>query len=300
MLMTRFSHALATGAILAFLAAAPAFAQGGVATVNGEPITGRDIDQRMRVMGTLFRQPLSRQAALEQLIDDKVKGVEARRLGMRVTEAHQNEMMTRLAGSVRQQPTQFEQNLSKAGIEPEAVRAKITADAIWGELVRQRGRNNVISNAELNEETEKRVAKGEARVTDYVVRQVVFVVPPGVGIGQRERDANAARGRVSDCESGVEYLRTLRDVAVKERIGRTSADLSKQTTDLLQKTPIGRMTAPARSDQGVEMLLVCEKNDRQDVGRLRQQIEQELQQKRTQGNVDGYLKELRAKVDIRR
>jgi peptidyl-prolyl cis-trans isomerase SurA len=275
-------------------------AQGGVVTVNGEPVTNRDIEQRMRVMGTLFRQPLSRNAALEQLIDDKVKAAEARRLGMRVTDSHQNEMMTRLAGSMRQQPTQFEQNLSKAGIEPEAVRAKISADAIWGELVRQRGRNNVISNAELNDETEKRAAKGEAKVVDYVVRQIVFVVPPGSSPGQRERDAGSARARVQDCEAGVDFLRTLRDVAVKERIGRTSTDLSKQTNDLVAKTPVGRLTAPYRSDQGVEMLLICEKNERQDIGRLRQQVEQEIQQKRAQGNVDGYLKELRAKVDIRR
>jgi peptidyl-prolyl cis-trans isomerase SurA len=298
--MKRFAQAFASGALLALIAAAPAVAQTGIATVNGEAITNRDIEQRMRVMGTLFRQPISRGAALEQLIDDKVKSAEARRLGMRVTDSHQNEMMTRLAGSLRQQPTQFEQNLSKAGIEPDAVRAKISSDAIWSELVRQRGRNNVISNAELNEETEKRVAKGEAKVTDFVVRQVVFVVPPGVSPGQRERDAGAARGRVTDCEAGVDYLRTLRDVAVRERVGRTSSELQKQTNDLMQKTPVGRLTAPYRSDQGVEMLLLCEKNERQDVGRLRQQIEQELQQKRVQGTVESYLKELRAKVDIRR
>jgi peptidyl-prolyl cis-trans isomerase SurA len=292
---------LAAGLALAVPFSFPAAAQSsGVATVNGEPITNRDIDQRVRVLAQVFRQPVSRQAALEQLINDKAKAAEGRRLGMRVTQAHQDDMMNRLAASLNQRPTDFEQNLNRAGIEPDAVRAKIAADAVWNELLRVRSRSGNVSNAELNAELEKRVAAGAARVTDYVVRQVIFVVPPGSGPGQRERDANAARARFTDCDTGVDYLRTLRDVAVRERIGRTSSDLSKQTNDLLQKTPLGRLTAPFRSPQGVEMLAVCEKTDRQDVSRLRAEIEQEILQKRNQGTEGGYLNELRAKVEIRR
>jgi peptidyl-prolyl cis-trans isomerase SurA len=290
------------GLAAALIMATPAVAQraSGVATVNGEAITARDIDQRMKVMGALFRQPVSRQAAMEQLIDDKVRQAEARRLGMKVTDAHQRDMMNRLAANARQEPTEFEQNLSKAGIEPNAVREKVSADAIWSELLRIRSRSSSISNAELNAEVERRAAKGEARVTDYVIRQVVFVVPPGVGAGQRMGQANAARGRFTDCEAGVEYMRSLPDVAVRERIGRTSTELPKQTNDLLAKTPVGRLTPAFASPQGVEMIAVCEKNDRQDIGALRQTVEQELQQKRSQGSTAAYMQELRTKVDIRR
>jgi peptidyl-prolyl cis-trans isomerase SurA len=293
------SMAALTAAFMIF--SAPAVAQrAALATVNGEPITARDVDQRMKVMSQLFRQPVSRQQALELLINDKVQGAEARRLGMKVTDAHQKDMMTRLAASARQEPTQFEQNLMRAGIEPEAVREKISADAVWGELLRARARSNNISNAELNTELEKRAAAGGARVIDYVIRQIIFVVPPGVSAGQRMGQANAARGRFTDCDSGVEYMRSLPDVAIKERIGRASNDLSKQTQDLLAKTPVGRLTPAFASPQGIEMIAVCEKNERQDLGALRSQIEQELQQKRSEGSSEAYLRELRGKVEIRR
>lgn len=280
---------------------APARAQrSGVAFVNGEAITSREIDQRMRVSSAIFRQPLSREAAVQQLIDDKVKAAEARRLGMRVTDQHQNEMLNRLAGSAGQRPAEFEQNLLKAGIEPDAVRAKISSEAIWSELLRIRSRTGNVSNAELDAELQKRVAAGGAKVTDYVVRQVIFVVPSGVSPGQRLRDANAARGRFTDCETGVEAMRALPNVAVRERLGRTSVDLPKPTAELLAKTPLGRLTPPYSSAQGVEMLAVCEKNERQDVAYLRNEIEKEILEKRTQGSSDAYLRELRAKVDIRR
>jgi peptidyl-prolyl cis-trans isomerase SurA len=278
---------------------APAFAQ-SVATVNGEPITSRDVDQRMKVSALLFRQPLSRAAAIQELIDDRVKINEGRRLGMRVTPQGLDEALGRLAANARQSQVQFEQNLIRAGIEPDQVKAKLNAQIIWSELLRQRSRGGNISNAELNAELERRAARGDAQVIDFVIRQVIFVVPPGVGAGQREREASAARARFTDCETGVDYVRTLRDVAVKERVARTSTELPKPTAELLSKTPVGRLTPPFRSEQGVEMLAVCERRERQDNIQLRNQIEQELQSKRTEGSATQYLNELRQKVEIRR
>jgi peptidyl-prolyl cis-trans isomerase SurA len=280
--------------------AAPAMAQGSVVAVNGEPITDRDINQRMRINQLLYRKPTSRPAALEELINDRVKLAEGRRQGMRATNAGMDEIMSRFASQNRQTLPVFEQNLSKAGIEPEALRGKIAADTIWTELLRNRSRNRNVSNSDLNAEVDRRAAKGEAMVTDYVVRQVVFVVPQGSSPGQRERDANAVRGRFTDCDSGVELMRTLRDVAVKERIGRSSGDLSKPLNDTLSKTPLGRLTAPYRSEQGIEMLAVCEKNQREDRGALRTRVEQELQEKTATTGSDTYLKELRSKVVITR
>ncbi|MGL4635031.1 MAG: SurA N-terminal domain-containing protein [Beijerinckiaceae bacterium] len=277
-----------------------ASAQGAVARVNGEPITSREVDQRMLVSRLVFQKPLSRDAAIRELIDDKVKLNEGRRLGMRVTSAFLDETMSRMAGNNRQSPAQFEQNLGRAGIDAESVKAKVSAEAVWGELLRARSRNSNVSNAELNAEVERRAAKGDARVTDYVVRQIVFVVPQASNPGQRERDANAVRGRFTDCDTGVEFMRTLRDVAVRERISRSSSEISKALNDTLQKTPIGRLSPPYRSEQGIEMLAVCEKKDREDRIALRGTIEQEMQQKRTQGGSDAYLNELRSKVEIKR
>ncbi len=299
--MSVFLRSCAAALFLSLASTAPSVAQGGAAaSVNGEPITARDIEQRMKVSGMLFRQPLNRAAALQELIDDRVKLAEGRRLGMRVTPQGLDEALGRLASSARQTPVQFEQNLIRAGIDPEQVKAKLNAQIIWGELLRQRSRSGNVSNAELNAELERRTARGEARVTDFVVRQVVFVVPTGTSPGQRERDANAARSRFTDCDTGVDYLRTLRDVAVRERISRSSTELPKPTAELLQKTPVGRLTAPFRSEQGVEMLAVCEKTERQDNIQLRNQIEQEILSKRTEGTAAQFLQDLRRKAEIRR
>jgi peptidyl-prolyl cis-trans isomerase SurA len=258
------------------------------------------VEQRVKVSSAVYRRPLSQSQALQELIDDKIKLGEGRRIGMRMTPAGIEEIMTRIASGNRQNLAQFEQNLSRAGIDPEAVKAKISADTIWTELQRQKARSGSISNAELNAELERRVAKGEATVTDYVLRQIIFVVPRDSNPGQREREANAARGRFSDCEAGVETMRALRDVAVKERIGRVSTDLSDNLNTLLKKTPVGGLTPAFRTEQGIEMLAICEKKERQDQIALRGRIEQEILQKRTEGTSGQFLNELRSKATITR
>lgn len=298
--MLRFSAVLASMIATQAFSFSPAQAQASVATVNGEIITARDVEQRMKVSNLVLRKPMNRDVAIKELIDDKVKINEGRRIGMRTTPAFLEDIFARTASSARQTPLQFEQNLVKAGIDPDALRAKFNADAIWSELLRVRVRSTNISNAELNAELEQRAAKGEAKITDYVIRQVIFVVPQGGNAAQRERDANAARARFNDCDSGVDYMRTLADVAIKERVARKSTDLAKGTNDLLAKTPIGRLTAPFRSEQGIELIAVCEKNERDDPAALRAIIEQEILAKRAQGTAEPYLNELRSKVEIRR
>ncbi|MFM9973221.1 MAG: SurA N-terminal domain-containing protein [Beijerinckiaceae bacterium] len=275
-----------------------AVAQSGVVTVNGEAITSRDVEQRAKVSAAVYRRPQTQAQALQELIDDKIKLSEGRRIGLRLTPAGIDEILTRMASGNRQTLAQFEQNLTRAGVDPDALRAKVNADSIWNELLRQRARSGSISNAELNAELERRVAKGDATVTDYVLRQIIFVVPRDSNPGQREREANAARGRFADCDAGVEFMRSLRDVAVKERVGRISADLPEALNTMLKKTPVGGLTPAFRTEQGVEMLAVCEKKERQDQISLRTRIEQEILQKRVEGSSSAYFNEIRTKAVI--
>jgi peptidyl-prolyl cis-trans isomerase SurA len=299
---TLFTAFLLTHAILAAggtLAPTGAFAQTTVATVNGDPITSREVEQRSRIERLMFRRALSRGQVIDTLIDDRVKLAEGRRMGMRVNAEFLDEMIGRMASGNRQSRTEFETALGRAGIDMDVLRDKVRADAVWAEALKQRARSGGTTNAEIDAELQRRVAKGDAKVTDYVLRQVIFVVSPGSGgAGQKQREANAARGRFTDCETGVEYIRTLRDAAVKERISRSSLDLEGRLGDMIAKTPVGRLTPPYPSEQGIEMIAVCEKHERQDVGALRSRIEEEFNRKRIENSAEGYLKDLKSKAEI--
>ncbi|OYU47645.1 MAG: hypothetical protein CFE31_14270 [Rhizobiales bacterium PAR1] len=307
MVMTRSPRTFLAG-ILALIALAlgmglalpaPVAAQGVVALVNSRPVTNFDIDQRIRIAALIERRALGRKPALEELIDDQVKLIEAARVGYRVTDEGVAAEYLKMAKGARQSEREFDETLKRSGIQPNSLRDKIRADLAWVVLLRdQQRRGGEISNAELDQAiAEKR--KSEGAVTEYTLRQVVFIVPRGGAPGSRIAAANAVRAKFTSCETGFDEIRTLPDVALRAPIVRASNDIGKALRDLLDKTPVNRMTPPSASPEGIEIVAVCEKKERSVTTALRSNMVVELAEKKVNEKAKVYIKELRAKTEIK-
>jgi peptidyl-prolyl cis-trans isomerase SurA len=277
----------------------PAQAQAVVAMVNTQPITSFDIEQRIRIAALVDRRRLDRKSALNELIDDQVKLIEARRVGYRVTDDGVEAEYVKLAKGNRQTEREFSDNLKKAGLQPNALRDKIRADLAWVVLLRDRQRKgSQITNAELESAVAEKRSK-DGKITEYTLRQVLFIVPRGTAPGSRLAAANAARSRFTSCETGFDALRTLPDVALRAPIVRTSEDISKPLKLLLDKTPVDRMTAPAPTGEGLELVAVCGKKERENSNAQRSELAVELSEKKVTEGAKSYIAELRKKVDIK-
>ena len=73
----------------------------------------------------------------------------------------------------------------------------------------------------------------------------------------RKKEADAMRERVQSCEEATSYFRSMRNTAVREIVVKTSADLPQALRELLDKTPVGHLTPPEFTKQGVEMVALC-------------------------------------------
>lgn len=294
----RLALGLAFGMAAGLAAQAPAQAQSVVALVNNRPITSFDIEQRIRIAALVERRRLDRRAALNELVDDQVKLIEARRIGYRVTDEGVETEYLKFAKNNRQTEREFSDNLRKAGLQPVALRDKIRADLAWVVLVRDLQRKGgQVSNDELDIALSERSKAGV--VTEYSLRQVVFIVPRGSNPGARVGLANAARARFTSCETGFDELRSLPDVAIRAPIVRTSEDLSKPLKALLDKTSVDRMTPPSPTNEGVELVAVCGKKERASSASQRANVATDLSEKKTLESAKVYLAELRKKVDIK-
>jgi len=85
----------------------------------------------------------------------------------------------------------------------------------------------------------------------------VTVISPDGSIFDGE--AESLRARFANCKDGLKIARALRDVAVREPITRSSADLAPQLREILDKIQIGRLTDPEVTAQGLQMFAVCDK-----------------------------------------
>lgn len=291
------SAAALAGALV--LAAPAAQAQGIVAQVNNRAITSLDVAQRVRIAAAIERRRIGTKEALEELIDDQAKVIEAGRVGYRVTEEGVDAELTKIAKSNGQNLRQFEDTLRRSGLEPAAVRDKFRANIAWQALTRDRvklGTN--VSRAEVESASSER--RRAEKVIEYTLIPVVFIVPPGSSPGARIAAANAARGRFTGCDDGFEAMRSLQDVVVRPSTIRRSNDLSKPLQALFDKTPVGKMTAPAAGEQGIEVIAVCAKRDMTSSEATDlAAVAEELSEKKMQSSSKPYLAELRKKVTIR-
>lgn len=274
-------------------------AQNVLVLVNTHPVTAFDVEQRIRIAAMTENRKLDRKSALTELVDDQVKLTEARRVGYRIRDEGVEGEFLRLAKANRQTELEFSAALKRAGIEPAALKDKIRADLAWNVLLRDQGRKgSQVSNDEIASAVETR-RREVGTITEYHLQPVVFIVPQGRNLADRERAANAARAQFTSCETGFDELRKLPDVAIRSNTIRSSAELAKPLAALLEKTPVGRLTPPSRTSQGVEMVAVCSKRTLENPSTTTAEVAESLSNKKLVEGAKTYIEELRKKNDIK-
>jgi peptidyl-prolyl cis-trans isomerase SurA len=296
---------------LAALGLAPlpsiAAAQQAAAIVNGDLITTLDVAQRIKLTELSTHKVQSRQDALDELIDEKLKLQVAKRYIVEITDKDVNiafEGIARRAGATTQK---FSDSLTAAGISVPALKGRIKADIAWSSIIRgkfqsalQVGEKDVLDALQ----TRKKDDKPEAVTYQYTLRQILFIVPrgsPPTAFAVRAKEAETLRGRFQSCEEGLPMARAMHDVAVREALTRSSTDVPAQQREVLDKTPIGHLTPPDTTLQGVELFAVCARDQVSGETPGKREVREEITNERFQAQAKRYLKELRksAMIEIR-
>jgi len=290
-------------AIVALSLAVPVAASAQVVVVaNGSPITELDIQQRTKLILTSSHKAPSRQEVITDLIDDRLKIARAKVYGLDVTDAEVDSAFQSMATRQHITPQQFAQVLERAGISPNTVKARIRAELTWNQLVRgkfgpslQVGEADVTNALKARNETETSVAY------TYTLYPVTVVVPRGSSEGvmrAKLQEAENLRSRFVSCNEGLTLARTLRDVAVREPVSRSSADLPEQLRDLLGKMEVGRLTTPEVTAQGLQMFALCAKKQSTADSPAKREIREQLYTKRFETESRKFLEEIRKSAMI--
>jgi peptidyl-prolyl cis-trans isomerase SurA len=234
-----------------------------VVIVAGEPITALDIEQRSKLDQLSTHKMPARQEVIDELITEKLKVKEGKRLGFEVSSTEVDSAFAGMASRMRLTPDQLTELLAKSGINPATLKHRIKADITWPQLVRGRYSSSLqIGEKETVSVTEN---KPEDSVGyDYTLRPILILIPPGSPesfIEARRRDAESLRGRFQNCDAGLAFARELKDVAIREPVIRSSADLQPEIRKVLDGIEIGKLTPPETTKLGIEMFAICGKKE---------------------------------------
>ncbi len=265
--------------------------------VNGEPITSYDIEQRSRLMA-LSGKKAARQQVIDELIDERLKIKEGKRYGVDPSGADIDSSFGAMGQRMRLSPEQLTKMLESKGIRPVTLKSRIKAEIVWGSLVRGRFKDSLLVNEKAVHAaaSEQGGAKEEGGSFEYRMRPIVLIVPrgsPGSVMESRRREAEALRNRIQSCEEAMQVFGALPNATIRDVVIKTSADLPTPLRQVLDKTPVGHLTAPEVTRQGVEMVALCDRKTSTADTPQEREIREKLYAKKFEARSKSYLQDLR-------
>jgi peptidyl-prolyl cis-trans isomerase SurA len=302
---TTFSHRLsplilgcAVGLVL-LGCASPLRAQTVAVMVNGEPITNYDIEQRSKLTFLTTHKPVDRQQVINELIDEKVKIKEGKKFGVDPTASDIDQSYAGMSSRMRITPEQLTKSLESQGIRPETLKARMKAEMVWTSLVRGRykeslqvGEKEVAAAVQVGSGDEKQ----QADAFEYKMQPIVLIVPRGsapTAMEARQKEAEALRGRVQTCAEANALFKSMQNAAIREIVVKTSADIPPVLRELLDKTPVGHLTPPEVTKQGVEMVALCARNPTTIDTPKKKEIRDKMYTEKYEAKSKAYLQEVR-------
>lgn len=305
--MTRLSlrfPALIIGTMLALMGCgSPVLAQSVAVMVNGEPITHFDIEQRSKLTALSTHKQPDRQTVINELIDEKVKIKEGKRFGVDPTSNDIDQSYAQMAQRMRTTPEGLSKSLEASGIRPETLKARIKADIVWGSLVRGRFKESLqVGEKDVAEKVrEGGDEKLQVEAFEYRLQPIVLLVPrgsTGPALEARKKEGEGLRERFQSCEEAVRYFRSTPNVAVRDVLTKTTADIPEALRGMLDKTQVGHLTPPEITKQGVEMVALCGRKPTTIDTPKKREIREKMFLEKYEAKSKSYLREVRGAAMI--
>jgi peptidyl-prolyl cis-trans isomerase SurA len=255
-----------------------------IVTVNDQPITSFDIQQRMNLWKLLGIKAQAgenaRKRALDELIDDIAKVEEAKKFKADPTEKEIDIRLSEVAKGLKTDDKGLRGKLKAQGISVTAMRQYLAGQIAFGRLIRGKYKVDVkVSDAEVKKKQagfraeidgkiNAQIAKIESDprrkgFTVYELLEINFPIaaPEGGITGEllqsRAIEANQFLSRFKGCGSARKAASGIFDVRVGKKIEADATKLPKPMKAALDKAGAGRAIGPLRSPSGLQVLALC-------------------------------------------
>jgi peptidyl-prolyl cis-trans isomerase SurA len=245
--------------------------------------------------------PGIRKEALEELIDERLKLQEAKKLNVVVGEEDVDRIMTSIAEKNKMTAAEFQAHLKKMGADPAVMRQRFKANMSWQEVIRRKFGAQIAVN---DRDVDRIVANSPGTNGDGIelqVQRIVLPIPSGVNqkvIAQRMAEGESLAQRSGGCPQMAANAATVAGARFDNLGGRLPSAIPEPTRSLLLAARDGELLPPTVGTEGVEIWAVCgRKTVAADLER-RQTVQAELRQKEFEVMAKKHLKDLRQDAAI--
>jgi peptidyl-prolyl cis-trans isomerase SurA len=282
---------------------APAAASEIKVIVNNIPITTYDIQRRAAFLKLQRRSGNLSALAETAMVDQTLQISEAQRLGIKVSDEQVDTAYSNFAKNNKMQVKQLDGIMNQSGVTKAHFKEFIRAQMLWNQALSKRNRSG--STMTEQDVVRKMLQQGGAKpsATEYMLQQVIFVVPASERsrMAARKKEADALRARFSGCDSTREFAKGLIDVTVKDLGRKLAPELPGDWAEQIKNTKVGGTTPARETTVGVEFIGVCSSREVSDDRVAKLTFQAEGMESGAKGADDlskKYTEELREKAKI--
>ncbi|MFV0298257.1 MAG: SurA N-terminal domain-containing protein [Hyphomicrobiaceae bacterium] len=242
--------------------------------------------------------PGLKKKALDELIEERLKLQEAKRLGITVSDDNINKVLANIAQRNKLTTTQF---LSKVGPGLPAMKDRIRSSLAWADVVRRRyGAQVSVSSRDVD----KLIAKNAAGAEDtynLTLQRITLLIPAEIkqyGVAQRMKEAEQIRAKFKGCKTTEKIAAGTPGANFDELGRRNPASFPEPTRTFLLSAKDGEMLPPTLANNGIELLAVCGRTVVKADEQMRNKAEMELKQREFELLAQRYIKDLRRDAHI--
>jgi peptidyl-prolyl cis-trans isomerase SurA len=245
--------------------------------------------------------PGLRKEALEELIDERLKLQEAKRLNVVVGDDEIDTIMRSIAEKNKMTDSQFAAHLKKMGADANVMRNRFKANMSWQQVVRRRfGHMVSISERDVDRFVEKSpVADGEG--VELQVQRITLPIPAKLEqklLAQRLAEAEGLMRRGGGCGQMSANAASVAGARFENLGPRMPNTIPEPTRSLLLNARDGELLPPTVAAGGVEIWAVCGRKTVAADLQKRESVQAELRQKEFEVLAKKHLKDLRQDAAI--
>ena len=204
--------------------------------------------------------PGLRAKALEEIIDEKLKVQEGKRLTIVVTPAEVDKAFKEMAERNKSTEEKFIEQLRSQGIHPDTMKARTRAAIVWRDVIRRKyGAQISITDREIDRFVQQSPTEGPEKV-EMQLHRITLAVPGKIdqaALARRLGEAERLRGRFGGCRTTQDLAKGLPDAKFESLAGPAATAVSEPTRSLLLNAKEGEMVPPTLASTGVELYAVC-------------------------------------------
>ena len=253
-------------------AAQPEFtlADGIVATVNDQVITGFDLRQRMlsviamsQVQPTEENIPAIQQQALQALIEERLQSQEiANYETLKITDEEVNQEIAGMAQEAGTTPENYMAFLAQGGIRPEAMREQLRTEIGWRELVGGRFNSRArVSRAQV-EQTLRQLTEAASK-PQYLIGEIYLEANR---VGGQQAAVSGAEQLVAQMVQGAAFQAVARQFSAAPSAARggdagwvVQGTVQPALQAALDSLQVGQLSRPIPVDGGVYIVYMRDK-----------------------------------------